>query len=377
MKLINNIKILFIFSFLLLAGCSDPAQTRFENQYAHAKNSLTTLDNNFSALTNHVSSATTRGKYERTMILGLEQLKKEYPDSVEVDSMISQFRLDTTKDGSVYRKIKADFDIVKNNPKYSVMKSSNGKSHEYKTFGYTYFNAINAANQTVQLSIFDDHFIDYINTIASLSKTIQPVVVDKSSLKGTAVGNQFVGNPAYGSWKTNPSTGHQHWSFLETYAFLMIMDNSFSGGRYYSDRGYGSGYRGGYRSSYRYDSWRTQRSWSYNNDTYMKNYATPNTRSKYTSSLSKVNKNSNYKGKTYSNKVINKQSAKISKSKYSSNLTAKNSSIKNKSKSNYNSNSNSNSNSNRNKSKTSSTKSKYSSNLVKSSSPSRSKSRGK
>jgi len=177
-------------------------------------------------------------------------------------------------------------------------------------------NSYNSFNLAHNMSRFDERFIDYINTLAAISKGVSPVIVDKVD-STAAVGSAFVGNPQYGTWKKD-SNGNQAWQFLETYMYLSFLDSMLFDNSY--NRGYGD-YRRGYRSnsyygssnrrnSYGYSSWSNNRNYSYYNDTYVNKYAKNSERSKYKANQSNLNKK--YKKDLKPNKNVKNQMKSIS-----------------------------------------------------------------
>lgn len=360
----------------LLSGCGKSStQENFEQQFTIAQGALNHLDSNYKKIEEHVKDPTKMGLYERTMFVALEKLEKEYPDSNEVKSMISQFKNDTTENGVIFKEIKNDYNkVISEKDKYNTLKSKKAAELKHTDFSSSYFNTVFSTNLATSLELFDEHFIDYINIIASISSTVDPVVVDKTEFKNnkdSPLGSQLVGNPAYGNWVKDPVTGHQSWSFLEIYGFMSLMDNMIDGGRYRSGYNYNRG-----SDRYRYDNWSKNRNWSYNQDVYANKYATPYTKSKYQSSLSGVKANPVYKNQTFDNKNLKAQNTKIagsSNSKYSSNLVRNTSSNKSSSSSSASSNKSSSTY----KGNTGSNASKYSSSIRSSSSSSRSSKGGK
>lgn len=358
-----------IFAITLLSGCGKSStQENFEQQFTIAQGALNHLDSTYKKLEEHVKDPTKMGLYERTMFVALEKLEKEYPESKEVKSMISQFKNDTTENGVIFKEIKEDYNkVISQKDNYNTLKSKKAADLKHTDFNSSYLNTVLSTNMAISLERFDENFIDYINIIASISSNVDPVVVDKTEFKNNKdapVGSQFVGNPAYGNWVTDPTTGHQSWSFLEIYGFMSLMDNMIDGGRYRSGYNYNRG-----SDRYRYDNWSKNRNWSYNQDVYANKYATPYTKSKYQSSLSGVKANPVYKNQTFDNKNLKAQNTKIagsSNSKYSSNLVR-----------NTSSNKSSSSNSATYKGNTGSNASKYSSSIRSSSSSSRSSKGGK
>jgi hypothetical protein len=307
-----------IFSMAVLSGCSDPDQERFEAHFKQGKQVVTNIDNNFKLVKSHATNPNQKGKYETLMRMALETVAKENPESKEVKSMQKTFINDTTVNGTVFKGLENRFKEFQSLSGYAILKNKAAKDVKHTAFNSTFFVELPTAKEAITVKVFDEHFIDYINILASVSKNVTPVEVDKVNNKA-AIGSQFVGNPNYGAWKTNPSTGHTSWSFLETYAMLSIMDNMFD-----SNRGYNYGSNYGSRNRYRYDSWSNNRNWSYRNDVYNKKHTSIKTQAKnnrFQSSLTK----GKYKGAIKKDSYVSKQNKALNtkSNRFSSNLVRK------------------------------------------------------
>lgn len=367
-KMSSRLLLILFSTVIALSGCGkSQKQINFEQNFKISKSVLNIVDLNYKSLENKVNKAYPRGKYEQILLISLEKIQKEFPNSPEVKSMVSQFKRDTTSSGVIFPKFKKDYELISSNSLYNQVKNASDFTIKHNRQYTNYFAQVIEANKAIGLEKFDEHFIDYINILASISTNIKPVVVQNLDSKNAPLGSQLVGNPAYGQWTRDPRTGHNSWSFLEMYGFMSIMDNSFNNGRY--NYGYSRGYNSSYGSRYRYDNWKSNRNWSYSGDVYSKKYATTNTRSKYKSSLKSVSNNKLYKNKKFANKNLKAQNTKIASSKsskFKSNLKSKSARTKSSGYSKKPS-----------SSSTSKSKSKYSSNIRSSNSSSRSSSRGK
>lgn len=95
-------------------------------------------------------------------------------------------------------------------------------------------NSLNIGADTV---VFNDALLDIVNTLADLSQgKLARINVPKSdaaeNVKGIVPGSYLVGNPNYGSWKTD-SSGSSFWAFYGQYAmFRDIMGMGFGRGYY-------------------------------------------------------------------------------------------------------------------------------------------------
>lgn len=320
-----------MFSFFLLAlmlqGCSDKEQERANALVKSVAVTHKNVQDDFKSLEKYVEG-TKRGMYENTLLVALSKVQSENPDNPAVQDMVKQFTTDMTTRGTIFKAVKSDYD--------EVMMHSAKKHLSETTMSKAYLNSmLNFEDELVRLRTvlnpvnYDKRYIDYINTLAAISPSIKPVIVDEVD-KDASFGSQFVGNPQYGQWTTN-SSGHTSWSFFEVYGFMSFIDDAFfDNNRSYNNCSYYS-YRsnscsGGssiYSTSnkrYRYDTWNNTRNYSYYNDVYATKYEKPSARKQYESNLTKHSKLYSKTIKTDTN--VSKQNNKIAKSNkaFSSNL---------------------------------------------------------
>lgn len=285
-------------SLLLVQGCSDPEQENVNRVFKQTQTAQQLATHNYKKLSDHVGTEAKKGKYEMAMFVALSSLSSEMPDNEAVQDMVKQFKLDTTKNGAIWKQIDSDYKNVLNKSDNSLLSSTSENAPKNKLGSLTnLLNSYNAFNTAHNLPRYDERFIDYINTLAAISKNINPVIVDK--LDDTApVGSAFVGNPQYGQW-VKDNNGNEMWQFLETYMYLSFLDNMLFDNNYrhgYSDyrRGYRSnpyGYSSSSRSNnYRYDNWSNKRNYSYYNDTYVNKYAKSSEKKKYKATQSNLTK---------------------------------------------------------------------------------------
>ena len=290
-----KILLLVFLSLVILSGCSDSKEQQQVNLLAQENNFLYT--NNKELYQDLISNINhdKHGLYQSTLKAALINVKKEMPDNKEIDQLEKQFTLDMTTKGTVFKSIEKKYTSVMNNPHIKFFeKISDTKNFNIKDINkfISNRNELMALNQILSYSSFDNNFIDYINTLAAISTSVKPVVV-KNVEKDSPIGSAFVGNPNYGNWVTDKN-GDTHWSFLETYMYMSVLNNMLSNHNSFSfDRNHDK-YTPNY-SSYKYDNWRNKRGYSYYNDTYVKRYASTkekNTYAKYQSNLSKKYSNS-------------------------------------------------------------------------------------
>ncbi len=288
--------LLMSFLFMVTQGCTDSKQIQVNEAFKNAKMVQGSVDKQYNELKSHVADKNKKGKYEMTLAVALATVSSEFPNNPAVADMVKQFTLDTTPQGSIWKGIEKDYATLKAIPSNSILLNKSEDKPKKELGAVTNLQSkymeFNRANN---IRVFDERFIDYINTLASVSKNVSPVIVDKIDT-AAPLGSAFVGNPNYGEWKTD-SNGNQMWSFLETYMYLSFLDNMLfdkSYNRGYND--YRSGYYNGSRynssrsSGYRYDSWNNNRNYSYYNDTYVDKYAKNSERKKYKVNQSNLTK---------------------------------------------------------------------------------------
>lgn len=301
---------LMMTSLFLLQGCEDSEQTYVNQVVENTAVLQKKAENNFKALEKHVQSSSSKGQYETVLNIALVQVAKEFPDNPAVDDMISTFKKDTTTDGSVFKKIKADYDETMAKSEFQYLKEKTAPK-KAKNQVVNYEQEMFSVSEIASIKRFDEHFIDYINTLASISKSVQPVIISDIN-KDDAVGSALVGNPMYGEWKTD-SSGNTHWGFFETYLFLSFLDNSFDRPGYYDYNSYRS--NPSYSNSYKYDNWRNNRNYSYYNDVHSQKYSKPVDRKKYNSLNTSLTKK--YSSNIKDTNVVTSQNKSI-KTKYKS-----------------------------------------------------------
>lgn len=262
--------------------------------------------------------------YRTTLNIALNKLLNENKSDEATQSLVKQFKHDTTIKGTVFQKYKSEYDAVKGSPVYTKMKTKEAVKDDLVKLK-TLETEVNRLRTTMTAVKYDENFIDYINIVASLSNEVDPVVISKSDLNPEAgIGSQMIGNPQYGEWKTD-SNGNMFWNFAAAYMFFDFMSDSRRGyGGSYGSYGYhrsSNNYK--YNSNNRYDNWNNKRNWSYYNDKYVKDYAKTTEKSKY-NKWSKTGK-TKYASSFKTNKTLANTTNKISKSsssKFKSNFAS-------------------------------------------------------
>lgn len=329
----QTLKKYFIFTVMamsigLVSGCSDSEQLNADNYAKSNATNATNLENKFRQLERNVNNRALKGKYEMVLSIALEKVSKENSDSDAVRDLVNAFRKDMTSKGTPFNALKDDYTrSVLQHKAYSlngVIPADKKKIKNMKNLDIE----MNRLSQAMTASTYDQIFIDYINTIAAISPSVEPVLVDKLS-DDAAFGSQFVGNPNYGEWKQD-SNGNSSWSFWQTYGMIsfvddMFFDNGRSYGRYgYNDydRHYSSNRYTSSSSRYRYDNWNNTRNYSYYNDVYSKKYESNLTKSKTAAKTAPLKKKyaSNLAKKTPASKQASKVNSNPKNKKFGSNL---------------------------------------------------------
>lgn len=279
MKSVYSFILITIFA-LLLSACKSGEQMSFERQVSSNNQNVLYIKRIDSILEEHAQDDEKMGKYETTMRFNLEKLKKENPDNKIVKDMESQFLRDTGDKGVIYQDMKREYEKISQYPEFKTLPTQtpeNAWSNKSK-YSIARMQEIENFKQRYSVNAFDSFFIDYNNTLAAMSDNISPLIVDDVSKEIPA--SSFVGNDNYGEWKKD-SNGNVYWEFFQTYMFMSMLSDI---NRPYYGGGYS--YPSSYRTNYRYDNWTNNRSWSYYNDKYVKDYASTTEKRKYASHTS-------------------------------------------------------------------------------------------
>ena len=315
---------LIAISLIFIQGCSNDGDYA-KRVVTEIKPKLALLSMNYSAIEKAAETTDyVKGKYKAGLGIALNKLQKENPSDEAIAGMITQFKYDTTKNGDVFKAFKTEYDNLLNKSINQKIISNTYKGKDLNLLKN--FNIeIDQLNSSMTAQRFDENFVDYINIVASISKTIDPVIITKSDLSSkAAVGSQFIGNPQYGQWEQN-SSGNMFWNFFAAYMFFDFIQDSRYGGYNRGYSSYGSyRYSGSYSSSsrYRYDSWNNNRNWSYYNDKKIKDYASPKEKAKYNKWANKGK--SKYSSSFKKNTNLSKTTKKIStNTKFKSSFSSK------------------------------------------------------
>lgn len=317
--------ILLLSTLTLLVGCQSQEEKQAIEFVTSNTNLTKKVEDKIAKLEENVSNPNKKGQYELIANIAVNTVKKEHFNNEAIQDLLRSFEKDMTVSGTPFTSLKKDVNEVLNHE----ARSYNGRT-SFSDMNSNQLSKIKNYNNELRrvssaIDDYDDRFIDYVNSLAAISNSINPIIVQESS-KEASFGSQFVGNPNYGQWVTDNS-GNSHWSFWETYGMISFIDDMlFDGGRHYGSYGYNSyrsyGNDGYYSNRYRYDSWHNNRNYSYYNDTYSKKYESPKTVVKTKSVETKLNKK--YSSNLVTKTNVSKQTSKIKNSKFTSNLVRNN-----------------------------------------------------
>ncbi|WP_371186475.1 hypothetical protein [Thalassotalea maritima] len=297
---------------MLLSGCGDPNQAKFDEQLPLTEQRLAQLANALNK--QDIRNARLIDSYADTLIAQKPNLAP----------IINEFRKDASSEGPMYQGLLQRLNEVKQQP--DLFESSEARLNELQTI-----------YQAADSAIFSDALSDPLNVLADMSDGELPRVNSLSKQQALAangaedfgVGSQLIGNPAYGQWQTNSSG----MSFWEWYGMYALMSNLFGNDRVYYDRwGRKRGYsyyhdygRSYYTSARKYRAQqqletRTRKSFERRGQKFESTYAKPRTGSSGLSRQSKTAQQASKFRQTSSSK-----SKYASKSNYASNSSFRNS----------------------------------------------------
>ncbi|WP_235938715.1 hypothetical protein [Thalassotalea algicola] len=184
----------------------------------------------------------------------------DYADKVaekspQLDQLVNEFRKDATTQGPLYLALLDRINTVKSQPQ--MFASSQARFEEL-------LNIYQAADPI----LYSDALSDPLNVLADMSGGDLPRVNSLSKAQSMAannaqdfgVGEQLIGNPAYGQWQTG-SNGMSFWAWYGMYRMLDdVLDIGYSRKR---------------RGKVYYSNWGRSRNYSYYNDYGRTRYSSP------------------------------------------------------------------------------------------------------
>ncbi len=206
---LNSAIFLALLAFVL-SGCGG---NRFEEQIrgAHAtvQNNLTQLKSDLDR--KQLPNALLIEKYANALI----QQKPDYNDIAQL------LKKEATAEGKNYNKLVSRLAAVNLVPKNEREAQANIQE----------LQLINAATDP---GMYNDGLADVVNTLASMSDgKLASINVPRTTSASQAQGNALVGNPAYGNWQRDSSSGTSFWAW---YGMYSMFNNVMGGGRYNYNR---------------------------------------------------------------------------------------------------------------------------------------------
>ncbi len=317
---------LFI-TILFLSGCGEEA--RIEEQLNRAeKQAKISID--------RLRTSLEQGQVRNGIIL------KNYSDFVannfsQYKDLAVQLGQDASPNGPLFTNIKRRLDDAVKYPE--VFNNWQERYQELKSL-----------SEASSVAVFSDALSDPVNVLADMSDGQLPRVnaVSKSAeqaqgIDSRQVGQQLVGNPSYGSWRSN-SSGRSFW---EWYGMYSMFSNFMPSRRYH------------------YDSWSSRRGYSYYNDVGRSSFTSPRQNKSQVAVDKKAKFQARKSGRSYTSPYSKQRSGASGLSKGSRSLNTKSyasrySGSKNSNLSNYSKKSNSSSTSGNRSSYGSSSRSSYS-----------------
>ena len=299
---------------MLLSACGDPVLEQIEAQIPLTEQRVSQLGEQLD-----------NGKIRNAMFIN-EYADKVAEKSPQLINLVNEFRKDATTSGPMYLALLERIELVKAQPQ--MFASSQARFEEL-------LNIYQAADPI----LYSDALSDPLNVLADMSGGELPRVNAMSKAQSLAannaqdfgVGEQLIGNPAYGQWQTG-SNGMSFWAWYGVYRLLDdVIDLGFDRKR---------------RGRVYYSSWGKSRNYSYYHDYGRTRYSSPNQLSKQNKLETRTRKSFESRGQRFTSAYgknrsgasgVSSQSktAQASATRFSSNTSnkskyAKSSSSKNK-----------------------------------------------
>ena len=234
-----------VLSLPLISGCT----SNEERYLAFLENQMVRIKQNYIDLGEHIN----RGNVKNA------QMIVRYADEVlrirpELQELTNVLRTESTTGATIYRALDGRIRNAQSRLSGAV------DQQELLAIG----TEANALDEATRLDEYNRALSDPLNVLADLSQGSLPRVdaLPPSKTQGTngssnlGTGQQLVGNPHYGQWRTN-SSGNSFWAWYGQYALL----SRFMGG-----------------GPIGYDRWSYGRNYSYYHDWGRNNYTSPNLR---------------------------------------------------------------------------------------------------
>ncbi len=259
----HKITIAFLACMILLTGCGDPVRDQIQAQIPITEKQVNELGQKL--LNNEIANAKMLRGYAET-------LSGQHP---QFAPLINELKKDASTDGPLYQALLNRLTIAKNQPERFVSPQEQ-------------FDELLNLYQAADPELFSDALSDPVNVLADISKGELPRVNALSKEQSLAangaenfgVGEQLIGNPAYGQWQTQ-SNGTSFWMW---YGLYRIFDDIVDNRR---------------RGRISYSRWGTSRNYSYYNDYGRTRYSSPSQLQKQTQVENRTRKSFESRGQKF------------------------------------------------------------------------------
>lgn len=260
----HKIIIAFLACMILLTGCGDPVREQIQAQLPVTQKQVIELGKKLQ--NNEIQNAKLLRGYANT-------LSVKYP---QFAPLINELKKDASTEGPLYQSLVSRLNIAINQPNTFVSSQER-------------FDELLNLSQAADPELFSDALSDPVNVLADISKGELPRVNSLSKDQSLAangaesfgVGEQLVGNPAYGQWQTS-SNGTSFWMW---YGMYRIFDDIFDNRR---------------RGRISYGRWGSSRNYSYYNDYGRTRYSSPSQLQKQTQVENRTRKTFESRGQKFS-----------------------------------------------------------------------------
>jgi hypothetical protein len=260
----HKIIIAFLACMILLTGCGDPVREQIQAQLPVTQKQVIELGKKLQ--NNEIQNAKLLRGYANT-------LSTKYP---QFAPLINELKKDASTEGPLYQSLVSRLNIAINQPNTFVSPQER-------------FDELLNLSQAADPELFSDALSDPVNVLADISKGELPRVNSLSKDQSLAangaenfgVGEQLIGNPAYGQWQTS-SNGTSFWMW---YGMYRIFDDIFDNRR---------------RGRISYGRWGSSRNYSYYNDYGRTRYSSPSQLQKQTQVENRTRKTFESRGQKFS-----------------------------------------------------------------------------
>lgn len=261
-------KTLVLAFVLLLSACGDPIQEQIDAQIPLTEQRVRQLGEQLD-----------NGQIRNAKFIS-QYADKVAAKSPQLVSIVDEFRKDATSSGPLYQALLERVDLVKTQPQMFANKQAR-------------FEELLNIYQAADPVLYSDALSDPLNVLADMSGGELPRVNAMSKAQSMAankaqdfgVGEQLIGNPAYGQWQTD-SNGMSFWAWYGVYRLLDdVLDVD----------GFGRKRRG----KVYYSRWGSSRNYSYYHDYGRTRFSSPTQLNKQTQLESRTRKSFESRGQRF------------------------------------------------------------------------------